>query len=445
MKNSFIIFLILFAFILTISYKAIAISSNCKLPEVFDENLSFAIKPYSDEAENNFKNMPVDSLVMEATFVKSLLHVKAIYYYIHKNKPIDSLYFVLNPNFKIESIQTTGLVEYNFVPKNNRPFPFLLLKLNHELITNSITKISFDYQIDLEKTTYLGSNWIELMVDQFWFPNAQDADNKFSSRLIVKNLYPDYTLFSYHSFKKLAEQTYEITPKEPSPEISFLAGKNMKIVNKKEGKMSLGYFVRDDIEDSLLDNIHKKFYQTTDFYNQSFGKVKPVFEASVALRRISRKVNNSQTSRQYMIITGEDFNDYGNFAHELGHFWWTGANFINEPWLNESFANLSALYVMKKYDFQRYERNFALYKKKAEKKGAVATAGVFENDTYDLYYNKGTYLLTLLEQKIGEKKMMELLEKRIEANINDTNNFLNLIEITAGKENRLYFENLISE
>ena len=152
-----------------------------------------------------------------------------------------------------------------------------------------------------------------------------------------------------------------------------------------------------------------------------------------------------QTARKNMIITGPDFNSYSNLSHEVAHYWWSDADFIEEPWMNESFANYSMYLVEEEFNPTQYPNLLERYKKQAEKAPPVASATLFSENSYPSYYIKGSILLKELEKKIGRKKMMTLLKARIKKNINTTEGFLTEIEKTFGPDTREYFGALLNQ
>ncbi len=381
----------------------------------------------------------VDSLAMEVVYDESTLHVSAKYFYNQPTNRTDSVYFTLNPGFKIEKLEARGLLSHKMTMKRGRPFPFMILKFEKPL-DGAIHEVNIDYVIDLDKITQIKYGWIELMVDQFWFPNATDLDNKFVSHVTVKGLPADYLLYSYQSHHENPDHTYVIEERKPTPEITFLAGKNMKLVPITTGNIKASYFTAAETKDSILNSINKKMVDIITLYNTTFGKSKPVNKFAIALRTFPRKLLNSQTTRDGFVITGIEYNNYGNYAHEFGHFWWSDASFLREPWLNESFANFSMMKALRKFDPVQAEKSAALFKKKGELPGAVSTAGVFDKDGYDLYYSKGCYLLMELEEKIGEKKMDKFLQKRIKEKLNTTPEVLRALESVTDKKTRDQFE-----
>lgn len=385
-----------------------------------------------------------DSLNISLMFEENSAYVKASYYLKTKTNTSDSVLFVLNPGFIINSITADNLTTYKKISVPGRPIPYLSLKFNKPLCSDTEYLIHFDYKIDLEKSNYKSYNWIEMMVDQFWYPNAHDVTNLFKSSLKVSGLYNDYAITSYQPYSLPGNYSFEVVQNIPSAEISFLAGKSMITEIKKEGNYTISFFKRKDTPDSTILSIQKKLIDIIELYNSLWGQTNRINEFSIVLRQVPRKIISGQTTRPFMVITGVEFNDYANLAHEIAHFWWNNADFLKEPWLNESFANYSMLLVLKHFDKVTYKRLLTQYEKQAEKPGVVYNAGVFEKDAYPLYYLKGTYLLTLLEEKIGESKMMELLRLRIKDKINTTADLLSTIEKNFGYEVKIYFLELIS-
>jgi hypothetical protein len=315
----------------------------------------------------------------------------------------------------------------------------MILKFDKPL-DGKTREVDFDYTIDLEKVTQIKYGWIELMVDQFWFPNATDLDNKFVSHVTVRGLPTDYSLYSYHGYHENPDHSYVIEEHKPTPEVAFLAGRNMMLKIKKTGMTQITFFAASETSDSTLTSINNKMVDIITLYNASFGKLRPVDKFTIALRSFPRKLLNSQTTRDGLVITGVDFNSYGNYAHEFGHFWWSDASFLREPWLNESFANFSMMQALRKFDLPQAEKSYALFKKKGDVPGPVSTVGVFDANAYDLYYSKGCYLLLELEEKIGEKKMDKFLQKRIKGKINTTAEVLAALESVTDNATRKAFE-----
>lgn len=381
-----------------------------------------------------------DSLFIDAKFNESFLELKATYYYFHKEKATDSIYITLNPAAEITSISTPSLEKHQMVQQKELPFPVRLLKLSVPIEKGASIKIQFDYKLDLAKTNFWKYNWAEFLVDQFWFPNANTVTNKFTSRTIVRNIPDGYQFFSYLPYKKVSDGTYQIIQNELFPETCFLIGKDMTLITKTKDKVSITFFANKNVNDTTLASMFEKLYTSLQLFNSTFGKSAQVKNFSVALRTVPRKVVGSQTTRTHMILTSEEFNTWGDLSHELGHFWWNRANFTNEPWLNESFANYTMLQALEKYDRNVYAKIVNQVEKTLEMPGAVATTGVFKKDGFLIYYYKGTALLRILEQEIGREKVNKTLALLVKTKGSTTADFLNTLERVAGRETKLKFQ-----
>ncbi len=383
-----------------------------------------------------------DHLKMSLEFEGSAVSVNAMYSAVITGNS-NSMYFMLNPGFAIESITSTDLKSYALEPKSGRPFPFYKLNFNRELKQGEMVDVSFAYSFDLEEMNHLKSNWIELTVDKLWFPNFNDMDNKFTYDVSIAG-FPEAFNVVGDMDALLKRNRSDITIKltEPSAEVLILAGANMETVRFED---SITFIANRNTPDSILNSMHEKIKNTIGFLNRSFGSAKPLTSFQVVLRNTSSSELGYQTARKNMIITGTDFNSYSNLSHEVAHYWWSDADFIEEPWMNESFANYSMYLVEEEFNPDQYPKLLERYTKQAEKAPPVANATLFSDNAYASYYIKGSILLKELEKKIGRKKMMTLLKARVKKGITTTEGFLSEIEKTNGPEVREYFDSLLNQ
>lgn len=379
-----------------------------------------------------------DHLNMVMNFKDSIVSIEAKYQSASK---VDrsSVYFLLNPGFKLDTIISKGLASYNITQKKGIPLPFYQLKFDENL-DNKLTVV-FKYKINLSKQNHMKSNWIELNADKLWFPNLDAINNKFTYKVTAINFPNSYKLLT-HADAKITRRKNKIiiTKTRPWYEVLMLAGYNMKewTFNK-----NITLFGSEKINDSIFNSIGSKVQKSIQKLNGYFGKSDPIASFKVVLRNTNRKELGFQFNRRNMIITGTDFNDLGNLSHEIAHYWWSRANFIAEPWMNESFANFSMYQVLKEFDSKNYNRIIESTKKLTEKAIPVSTATLFAKDSYISYYHKGALHLLSLENKIGSKLMKQLLSTCVKKNINTTEAFLRELEKLTNKEDREFFENLL--
>jgi hypothetical protein len=164
------------------------------------------------------------------------------------------------------------------------------------------------------------------------------------------------------------------------------------------------------------------------YYTENFG---PYYHKQARIVEIPRYYNFAQAFPGTMPYTEgggfitnlsnvDDYNIiYSTIAHEMAHQYWAhqviGANVQGATMLSESFAEYSALMVMKKeikdpmkmkallkYDFERYLRG------RSSEHGEEKPLYLVEDQSY-IHYGKGSLVLYALQEYIGEDKVNEAL------------------------------------
>jgi aminopeptidase N len=181
--------------------------------------------------------------------------------------------------------------------------------------------------------------------------------------------------------------------------------------------------------------------KTLNNFNEWFGSI----ELSSPKIIITPREKGGGYARRGIIILSkindEDFLNSKNryiqyFAHELSHFWWTNAPTDSwEDWLNESFAEYSALLSLRDLVGES-EFNGMIQKKSTNFNELPPVRGIDRDDekAYDVLYNKGCYILYTLEKDIGTEKFMELIREVYLNKISCTEDLINLITKKFGTE-----------
>lgn len=385
---------------------------------------------------------PADHVRMELAFQDSVLEVKA-WYATRIQETSNKALFILNPGFDILEIRSSKLDSFALGPIEGRPFPFWKLHFRDSLEQNEDREFFFHYTIDLREQNHLKSDWVELNVDKLWFPKFGDLDTQLTYDLTIRNFPGDFDLVSHvGSDISRGKGVIHLKSTRPEDEVLILAGRNME---HRPFDDSITFFVNREVPEAVTQSLGEKVDKTIQFLNDYFGRPRPIDTFKVVIRNCPREEIGFQFSRGSMIITGTDFDDYGNLAHEIAHFWWTGADFMKEPWMNEAFANYSMLLVLDYFDEESAQRLTERYTRQSKEAGAVGAATLFSEDAHLTYYVKGTLLLRQLETYIGKDKMRELLEYRVANDIKTTKGFLQAVEKLAGPATRDFFQNLLLE
>ncbi len=381
-----------------------------------------------------------DHLSMNVHFKDSTIFIEAKYQSASKLNG-DSIYFLLNPGYEIDTIKSKDLISYKVSQKEGIPLPFYRLEFNEVRDTSEMLAVAFRYKINLSEQNHMKSDWIELNADKLWFPNLGALNNEFTYEVTITNFPESYRLVT-HTDAQVTREKNTLTIKKANPwyEVLVLAGKDMKEWEYNQNITLLGC---QHIADSTFESIGKKVKNSIDLLNGYFGMSDPITTFKVVLRNTSRDELGYQFNRRDMIVTGTDFNDYGNLSHEVAHYWWSKANFIQEPWMNESFANYSMYLVLKDFDAEDYQKVMARNRERSKNAIPVANATLFAADAYNSYYHKGALHLIALEEKIGSESMGRLLSICVEKGINSSEEFLQELEKLTDIETRDFFEGLL--
>ena len=382
-----------------------------------------------------------DHLSMRLAFQDSILQVQASY---KSGNVIEGgrAYFMLNPGFEIDTMVSRGLLSYALVQREDIPFPLWELRFEDVSDTAKL-EVAFTYRIDLKRQNHLRSDWIELNADKMWFPNRDKMNNAFSYDIAIWDFPDNYQLITHTdaTVSRIGNQIY-IKKEAPWYEVLLLAGKAMKTQKYTEAIQLIG---NREIPDSSYHSIGSKVANSIGVLNSYFGKTDTIGSFRVVLRNTSREELGFQFNRRNLIVTGTDFNDYGNLAHEIAHYWWSDANFIQEPWLNESFANFGMYLVLRKFEPGKYKRLLTKHAEIAEKAIPLDDASLFAENAYPSYYYKGAILLTRLEEKIGEQDMKRLLNTYLSSDERTTQRFLDLLEAQSGRQIRTFLKNMMAQ
>jgi hypothetical protein len=368
----------------------------------------------------------------------STVTVTAIY--TMEERTDDSVYVILNPGFQPLQIKAEGLVRNQMAPRPGRPFPFWLLTFDPASPVKNVP-VTFNYSIDLKQMNHINSGWIELNVDKLWFPNFHDLDNEFSWDVTINNLYTGYSLVSYEIkndnitpvIRMNPKGTIRITNDEPCPEIFIMAGANMQLWESPNRDQKTRLFVSGNESDSTLLSIANRADEIINFFNDTF-KANPIDDYLLVLRNTPPGEINFLQSRGNILLGNSFASSYASLSHEVSHYWWSKADFINEPWMNESFANYSMLLLLESYDKEQFEKQLNRIKEGGVKGGSLRNTTTFDPNGMATYYFKGCQLLWELDSEIGRDAFIQLLVERIKQDANSTDEFLQLIKVSNGAE-----------
>jgi aminopeptidase N len=176
-----------------------------------------------------------------------------------------------------------------------------------------------------------------------------------------------------------------------------------------------------------------------DFYNAAFGSSNPQREVTGVFRPTPNVEGQGGYFRKgYFVFpkTEKVADIIVPIAHELAHHWWLRAG-RQHAWLNESFAEYSAmLFLRKTQGAEAFQK--LLEDKRARSVNLPPVYGFDRTKNRQaapgVFYRKGAVKLRELESELGEQKFMEFLRQVIKANVQDTDALIAVLAQVASRE-----------
>ncbi len=185
-----------------------------------------------------------------------------------------------------------------------------------------------------------------------------------------------------------------------------------------------------------------------------FGPVRP---NEFSLIESPRLKGGGYARRGLAVVSALDEKEYLNrrenylhyLAHEAAHAWWWSAPSNSwEDWLNESFAEYSALMVIReRHGVETFNR--LLDHKREQANGTPPLWRFNRTDTTTpekqetvtaMLYHQGPILLNELADRIGNRQFIDLCRGMQWSGVQFTGHFLDLLEELEGKDVRGWME-----
>lgn len=234
--------------------------------------------------------------------------------------------------------------------------------------------------------------------------------------------------YSLAGFKKIDECHYTINILQ-NYHVVFVMYKKTKVQICQNQNMTIYAGIYHDYEklhkmteicQGIWDS-YKQWFSENEFYDL-FIILNPRFEnGAYAVNNIICLIDR---------IEGLNLETYMHLAHEISHLWWKNSDLtIHNNWVNETFAQYSALLLIREnYGKQKYDDIINQFQ--IETKDLPSLSSVLEDTPKDiwfpLFYKKGPYLFARLEKELGYDKMMNILFKCYQKRIKTSEQFLKI-------------------
>ena len=308
-------------------------------------------------------------------------------------------------------------------------------------IEGSNQRIHFIYTSDMSELgiSWEGAftdEWIELAVYSGWYP-IHGGNYSAELKVYIDDEYKvtgSGTVSEKNGF-------WEINKSWKSFDIVLMASKDLKskVYKENDTRIQIDYTNLSDAgSDSTVNDCKFAFR----LFEENFG-IKN--DANLKIVMGPARKGGGYSRKHFITMPANDYSlnlSYGN-AHEIAHFWWSNAP-VNtwEDWLNEAFAEYSALVFMReRFGVNEFSRFINEYKEQTIDTPPVWGVDRQSQEAYYVLYMKGSLILSDLEQKLGTEQFLSLLNMISDKSINSTDDLLKLISLKVSEDVSKWLEN----
>jgi hypothetical protein len=367
--------------------------------------------------------------------------------------PDTPLSFYLHRQFTIESLTGDWLADWHFDTDTPVPIRWLptsgVLSLNWD--SSALTKAPLEFQFAYQgritevaewSANTIGPEWTEIGLYLPWYPSHPSL-GMFTFDVEVE-CDPAYQITSYGEISHHAD-VRRLSWHRPTTDIVLTFSKTMTQRTFPAGDFNV-HLNSQTLGEESAKRIGRDLTDILNTLQRWFG---PGPGGDVTVTQSPREKGGGYTRRGLVILAGLDDETYTEkrepyaryLGHELAHLWWWRADTATwQDWLNESFAEYSALRIVKEQCGQAsFEKRLA---NKAEALPGLPPIQGFNPGDCDteeklaiiqhLFYDKGPILLHQLAEKIGFETFLSLCQAMREKQIAETAAFLDLLEDHTG-------------
>jgi hypothetical protein len=270
------------------------------------------------------------------------------------------------------------------------------------------------------------ADFFELGLDDFWYPaHPHIGEVEFTYAIdLVTN---DEDIVTNGVAKK-TRRGWRITSRVPDLDMDVVLSRRFD--RERDGEIEI---VTKNAPPKVPKQLAADIRRVLEFYNATFGASSPQHAVTGVFRPTATRDEGGYFRKGYFLLplVTNAAAALPNIAHELAHHWWIHANQQN-AWLNESFAEYSAMMAIRKL---RGQAAFdAIVNEKKERVAAMKLPPIYGFDrtkdrrsTPPLFYAKGPLVLNALEREIGETKFLRLLKRAVDERVVTTDAFVALV------------------
>jgi hypothetical protein len=372
--------------------------------------------------------------------------------------------FFLHHQLDIESLAGRRVLGYHLekVPPGPQPefladAALLDIYFDPPLSAGETALVQFAYHGTLTdwaetSTSQLSPDWIELGQSLPWYPYLYDGSTPNLTFSLQVTSPPGFTAASQGSSYQQEGKTF-FNWAHPTNDIVVVAAPNLRrFTFESEANRVLLHTIQ--MDDAAVLSIGEDLLWTLERFAGWFGPIRP---SEFTLIESPRPKGGGYARRGLVVLAGMEPHEYIEqresclryLAHEAAHAWWWNAPATSwEDWLNESFAEYSALMAIRER-FGQEAFDIRLRQKREQAAGTLPlwefdrNGGLSSEDQQRVetqLYHQGPLLLHSLADQVGNRRFLDLCRGMQWSGVTGTSHFLDLLEELEGKPVRDWME-----
>ncbi len=306
------------------------------------------------------------------------------------------------------------------------------IELAEQAAVGETVKLCFEYSGTLSQpfprgwdTNRLTPQWVELGMYGPWFPwNNQYGSFTYQVKVYINQR---YTVVGLGNTERQKDH-WLLTSSQPVEDIVLTAAESFARTGG-DGGIYVFYTREQDAQGArqLADDA----CWALDHFSCWLGERRVKADLKVVMA--PRDKGGGYARPGFVVMQGLDRT---NFIHELAHLWWTGASVDSwEDWLNEAFAEYSAVRAMGELEGQQaFERYLENKRAHTQNLPPLRNLSREHEKAWLVLYHKGALILHQLQQALGEEAFTRLLRRRLREKTDTTEGFVALVRDVAGEE-----------
>ena len=368
-------------------------------------------------------------------FAAETIAAKLKYDYVATEENESLIKFYLNKAFDVKTVRCRLCQSFNF-DRTAEPRPSLLINLTEPLTKGKRLTLEIEYGGSLNGIYNRDHKFLELGLDNFWYPaHKNTSEFNFLYRVSVKTDQPNFQLVS-NGRSERKTGGWLVKSRVPDFDINLVLGDGLSVKTYREGIYNI-QLVSKGMPAEASTTLLTGMKEILDFYNSSFGALDRQREVTAVFRPFLEPQFGYFRKGYFVLPQTDNVRDLlFPISHELSHYWWLKAG-QQHAWLNESFAEYSAMLFLRK------EQGLEAFLKRLEdkRKNSLNLPAVYGFDRTKnrqaapgVFYRKGVVKLGELEKELGEEKFIDFLRQVAKARVSETDALIEILAQVSSRE-----------